>query len=451
MLKFKKFLCNLFLGLIIINSVQTSVYAESPYPDVFAETAVLMDAKTGKVLYGKYEHKQMYPASITKLLTALVAIETHNPTDIITMSKEAVFGIERNSSHIGLDVGEQINLDQGLHALLLASANEVANGIAELCDVSIEAFGEHSTRRAKELGANNTNFVNPHGLHDPNHYTTAYDMALIASEVIKQPYFQEIMNTYTYQIPGTNKTDEIRYLSQPHKLLNENRYGKSFREDVIGGKTGYTTIAGNTLVTMAKEGDIELISVVLKSNSQNLYKDTNMILDYGFDNYKTISLHQSDNIISTVPIYTVKSGQLIHIADADICVQECVNLLASSDLKERMIDPLITLPPRLDKDVSIGDVVGTIEYDYEGAMLSTSNLVVKNLNYLPSPEPTIFPEKPKYAAPVFVLPVIPWASLGMGLVAFICILFLGLLSRHRRHNKLKKRRRKLLRFSKTIK
>lgn len=452
MFKSKKFLCNLFVGIIIINMVQMRLYATAPCPDVFAESAILIDTTTGKVLYGKNENQRLYPASITKLLTALVAIENQNPTDLITMSKEAVFSIERNSSHIGLDVGEQITLDQGLHALLLASANEASNGIAELCDGSIEAFAEHSTRRAKELGANNTNFVNPHGLHDPNHYTTAYDMALISRAVIGQPYFQEIMNTHTYQIPSTNKCDEIRYLSQPHKLLHEKRYGKSYRSDVIGGKTGYTTVAGNTLVTMAKRGEIELIVVVLKSNSQNLYKDTNMILDYGFDNYKTISLHQEDNIISTLPIYSIKSGQLLHVADADICVEACVNLLANAGIKERMINPLISLPKRLDKDIVTGDIVGTIEYDYEGEILSKNNLIVKSINFLPSPEPIIFPEKPNYAASMFALPDIPLLTLGIGASIISLALLLLSILQYRRHNKLQKRRRKkLLRFSKTIK
>ncbi len=451
MLNNKRTLSYFLLGFIILNIFYTPLYANPPVPEVFAESAVLIDAKTGKILYGKNENRRLYPASITKLLTALIAIETQHPTDIITLSNEAVFSIERNSSHIGLDVGEEITLDQGLHALLLASANEVANGIAELCDGSIAAFGEHATRRAKELGANNTNFVNPHGLHDPNHYTTAYDMALISQEVLKQPYFRDIMNTHTYEIPFTNKRKEIRYLSQPHKLLHKKRYGKSYREDVIGGKTGYTTVAGNTLVTMAKRDDIELIVVVLKSDRQNLYKDTNLILDYGFDNYKSISLQKEDSIISSVPVYSVKSGQLLHVADVDVCVQERVDLLTMTNLKEGLIAPTITLPSRIDKDVTIGDVIGTIEYEYEGESLSINNLVVKSLNFLPSPEASVFPAKPMYAAPASIIPPIPWTGLGIGASAIVLILLGRLSFRSRRRSKLKRKQKKLLKFSKTIK
>ena len=451
MFKCKKLFSSLLLGLIIINIIPIPVYATSSYPDVFAEYAILMDAKTGKVLYGKNEHKRAYPASITKLLTALVAMENLRPTDTITMSKDAVFSIERNSSNIWLDVDEQITLDQGLHALLLASANDAANGIAELSHGSIEAFAKYSTQHAKELGAKNTNFVNPHGLHDSNHYTTAYDMALISKEILNQPYFREIMDTHTYQIPATNRCDEIRYLSQPHKLLNQQRFGKLAREDVIGGKTGYTTDAGNTLVTMAKRDDIELIAVILKSNSQNLYKDTNILLDYGFDNYKSISLHQSENIIDSLPLYNIKSGQLIHVADADICVEECVNLLASTEIKERMIDPTIILPDRLDNGISVGDVVGTISYSYEDETLITRNLIVKNVNYIDAPVPTIFTASPKYPGPAFIPANLP--LLSMGLAVFIAFAGLILISfyKSRRNSKLQRRKNRILKFSKTIK
>lgn len=452
MFRHKKILSSLFLFLLIANILYLPVCADTPYPDIFSESAILIDTKTGKVLYGKNENTRQYPASITKLLTALVAIENQKPTDEIIMSQEAVFSIERGSSHIALDVDEQINLAEGLHALLLASANEAANGIAELCDGSIAAFAKHSTARAKELGAMNTNFVNPNGLHDPNHYTTAYDMALISRELINQPYFQEIMNTPTYQIPPTNKSDEIRYLSQPHKLLNKQRYGKTYRSDVIGGKTGYTTVAGNTLVTMAKRGDVELIVVVLKSNSENLYKDTNIILDYGFENYKSISLHQQDNIINSIPMYTIKSGELIHVADCDISVENRVNLLGRSDIKERLIDPVITLPSRLDKDTCVGDVVGTISYDYEGQLLSTNNLVVQKLNYLPDLEPTIAPNKPNYHVSRLIAPPnIPWRYIGLGGSIVSAGLLLLIFCRYRCYNKRQKLKQKIYKFSKTIK
>ena len=439
------------LSLIIINTLRFPLYGNPVYPDIFGEAAILMDGNTGEVLYSKNENKRLYPASITKLATALIAIENRKPTDIITMSKESVFSIEPGSSHIGLDVGEQINLDQGLHALLLASANEAANGIAELCDGSIEDFARHMTRRAKELGAKNTNFTNPHGLHDPNHYTTAYDMALITREAVRQPYFQHIMEETTYQIPPTNKTSEIRYLSQQHRLMNELRDSRMYRNDVIAGKTGFTNEAGNTLVTVAKRGDVELICVVLKSNGANLYSDTNILLDYGFDNFKCISLHQKSNIIGVVPMYTIKSGQLIHMADCNIAVEDDITILTSSDLKQRKIDTIISLPPRIEKNASLGDVVGTIVYKYEGEPLATNNLVIEELNYIPALEPATFPQKPKYIIPATNIP----QGLDLALLCFTAIIVIGGIFRlnimHCRRIKREATRKKTLRFSKTIK
>lgn len=452
MFKHKKLLLTFFIGLFIVNTLNIPIYGNAPYPDIYAESAVLIDGKTGNILYGKNENKRQYPASITKLMTALIAIENQKPTDVLTFTKEAVFGIERNSTHLWLDVDERLNLDQALHGLLLSSANDIANGIAELCDGSISEFAKHATQRAKELGAKNTNFTNPHGLHDPNHYTSAYDMALIGREIIKQPYFLEIMNTPTYQIPPTSKYPEIRYLSQSHKLLNKQRFGSTYREDVIGGKTGYTSDAGNTLVTMAKRGDMELISVVLKSNSQNLYSDTNMLLDYGFDNFKSITLHEQSDSIRSLPMYSIKSGQLIHLADCNISVSQDVSFLGGTDIKERLIETAITLPNRIDQQVSNGDVVGNISYHYAGQTLATSDLVINNVNYLPLAEPAIYPDKPAYTIPSYMIPthvlktytvpIIATGVLGWVLVSFL---------KFQHHNKLQKKRKKILRFSKTIK
>ena len=439
-----------FINLFFIISLSTFIDASYPDLDIYGEAAILMDASTGQVLYSKNENNRLYPASITKLMTALIAIENKKPTDIITMSMEAVYSIEPGSSSIGLDIGEQINLDQGLHALLLTSANDAASGIAELCDEYIEDFAKHMTKRAKELGANNTNFTNPHGLHDENHYTTAYDMALISQEVIQQPYFQEIMQQKTYQIPPTNKTEEIRYLSQQHKLLNEKRDSYMYREDVIAGKTGFTNEAGNTLVTVAKRGDIQLICVVLKSNLANLYTDTNIILDYGFENFKSISLHQKDNIIETLPMYTVKSGQLIHMANCDIGVEEDITVLTGTDLKQRKIDTIISLPPRIDKGASPGDIIGTVSYNYEGESLSTNNLIIENLHYISSVEPAVFPEKPKYTVPPTKIPEefnLIFPSLLAIIISSIIIFNIKSSNRFKRIG----HKKKLLRFSKNIK
>ncbi|MCL2158156.1 MAG: serine hydrolase, partial [Oscillospiraceae bacterium] len=182
----------------------------SSMPQIKSEVAVLIDADTGQVLYGKNQNARIYPASTTKIMTALLALERGNLSDIITMSYDAVWSIGRDTSHVALDENEQLNLEQALYALAIESANDAANGIAELIGGSMENFSGMMTKRAKELGANNTNFTNAHGLQDSNHYTSAYDLAIIMAEAVKIPEFTRMFTTVTYSMPPTNRQPETR-------------------------------------------------------------------------------------------------------------------------------------------------------------------------------------------------------------------------------------------------
>ena len=216
-----------------------------------AQSAILIDASTGTVLYEKDSDAKHYPASITKLMTVLLALEYGNLDETIIFSHDAVFSIEPGSSHIAIDEGEQITMRQALYGIMLQSANEVSNGVAEHIDGSMEAFAQHMTTRAKELGCTGTNFTNANGLHDDNHYTTAHDMALIAKELLKFDFFRELMATLYYEIPPTNKQPETRYLYAQNQLIKDSSI--FYYEYCEGGKTGYTTQAGNTLVAYAKK------------------------------------------------------------------------------------------------------------------------------------------------------------------------------------------------------
>ena len=164
-------------------------------PETAADSAIVINAYTGDIIYGKNINKKQYPASITKLMTVLLTLENGNTDDIMTFSHDAVFSIERNSNHIAIDVGEVLSVADALYAVMLESANEVANGLAEYISGDMDTFAALMTSRAKELGALNTNFTNANGLHDDNHYTTAYDMALIAKELLKFDTFKEVAKT----------------------------------------------------------------------------------------------------------------------------------------------------------------------------------------------------------------------------------------------------------------
>lgn len=252
-------------------------------PQVQAESAVLMDVDYGVCLYEKNMHQKQYPASITKIMTALLTIENANLSDVVTFSENAVYGIEPESSHIGIDVGEQLTVEQCLYGLMLASANEVAMGLAEHVAGSVEAFVDKMNQRAAQLGCEDTHFVNPHGLHDENHYVTAYDMALIAREAYHNQTFLNIVTTIYYEIPPTNMEEETRYLLNHQKLLSDDEW---YYTGCRGGKTGYTDQALNTLVTFAKKENRILVCVNLKTDGTPIYSDTTALLDYGFDNFK---------------------------------------------------------------------------------------------------------------------------------------------------------------------
>ena len=287
-----------------------------------AETAVLIDAASGEILYDKDADKKMYPASITKLMTILLALENGKLTDEITFSHDAVYNIEPGSAHIAILEGETLTLEQVLRAIILRSANEASNGVAEYVDGSVEAFAKHMTERAKELGCTNTNFVNANGLFDENHYTTAHDMALIARELLKHEEYRSMMSETDYEIPPTNLQTETRYLHGQHQMLNPNSI--YYYKDAIGGKTGYTVEAGNTLVTYAERDGLTLIAVVMKCNGAEHYTDTAALFDYGFANYASVKIAAVSDYTSTVPVTETYNKKAVALGKVTIAPSEDV-------------------------------------------------------------------------------------------------------------------------------
>jgi D-alanyl-D-alanine carboxypeptidase len=247
-------------------------------PQILSEGAVLMDASTGAILYGKNAETKYYPASITKLMTALLVAEKSNLSDTVTFSKTATTNLESGAVTLGLVEGDKLTVEQSLYGLMLKSANEVANGLAEHVSGSISAFSALMNARAKELGCTNTNFVNPNGLNNSGHYTTPHDMALIARAAFQNDKVRKVTSTLSYQIPAT-KNAAARTVTMGHKMINSS--DSRYYPGVIGGKTGYTSLAGNTLVTCAEKNGVRLVVVVMKSKSTH-YSDTKSLLDYGF-------------------------------------------------------------------------------------------------------------------------------------------------------------------------
>ena len=249
-------------------------------PAVEAEGAVLMDAATGNVLFSKNGDTKFYPASITKLMTALLVAENCGLDDKVTFSATATTNLESGAVSINMVEGDVMTVRQCLYALLLKSANEVGNALAEHVAGSNAKFAEMMNAKAAALGCTNTHFTNPHGLNDTNHYTTPHDMALIARAAFQNDTVKTVASTRTYTLPPTIKNPSGLTVTMGHKMLNPS--DSRYYPGVIGGKTGYTSKAGNTLVTAVEKDGVRLIAVVMKSKSTH-YTDTKAMFDYGFE------------------------------------------------------------------------------------------------------------------------------------------------------------------------
>lgn len=356
-----------FLIAAFILSSNLAVFAAPP--QVSAPAAILIDAESGRVLYERNADTKMYPASTTKVMTGLLAAEYKDLDEQITASPNVV-KIERGSSQIYINPGEILTMRQLLYALMLPSANDAAIAIAEHLGGSIDGFATLMNERAQSLGAVNTHFVNPNGLHDDNHYTTARDLALIARNGMKNPVFREIVGTYHYEIPATNKQEARNYLTNSNKLISS--YNNKYKyENAIGIKTGYTTKSQHCLVGGAKKDNLELITVVLGDTKEFMYPDTIAMFEYGFANFKKLELLKKDMIVTTV---SIKNGD------------RKLNLLASEDYlltgKEEELEAIqktkvVTQIKDIEAPVKKGDVIATVTYSLENKEQKTINLIAE--------------------------------------------------------------------------
>lgn len=366
-----KKLLNILLPLMIFLLSINITYAEPS--DITAESSILIDASSGKVLFEKNaDRKGMFPASTTKIMTAILAIEKGNPDQVMTASQAAVDDIGKDGSNIGIMAGEQIPLKNLLEALLICSANETANIIAENICSTRQEFVDLMNQKAKELGALNTHFVNPCGAHDANHYTTASDLAKIARYAMTIPEFRKIVDKSSFQMPPTNKHDSWPVLATTNKLMQSD---KNDLYSIDGVKTGYTGPAGYNLVSSAvNSSGMELISVVMgvrgDGAQSNVKKFSKELLDYGFNNYNLINLQKDGKVYrsvgvedaeDTVPLDLVTKGEVSSVLPVD---------QSKWDLKEiPHINSNITAP------VNEGDKLGYIEYKAMGESIGKVDLV----------------------------------------------------------------------------
>ncbi|MCB6365764.1 D-alanyl-D-alanine carboxypeptidase [Intestinibacillus massiliensis] len=261
-----------------------------PVPDIIAPRAALLCAETGQLLLGKDAESPAPPASITKIMTALLVLENcPDLTAATTVSEVAVHSIERGSTHIALDTGEVVTIRDMLGALLVESANDAANVLAEYVGGSLEGFAAMMNEKAAALGCTGTHFANAHGLDDPAHYVTAHDMARITAAAVQYPAFAEYAGASTFTIPVTNKQDEERVFYTKQNMLRKS--SKWYDPEVIAGKNGWTTNAHQTLVTVKRHGGVTLIAVVMgESQKADCLADTAAMFEYGFNELHRVEL-----------------------------------------------------------------------------------------------------------------------------------------------------------------
>lgn len=337
-------------------------------PIISARSAVLMDANTGTILYSKDSHEKMYPASTTKLMTSLLVMEYEGSdlNDLVEMTETAV-DIPWDASSIDLVAGDKLTLEECLYAILVCSANEVSNAVAEYVSGDIDSFVKLMNERAKELGCLDTHFEDPHGYSVNDHMTTAYDLALIAREAFKNELLCKISKTPSYHwYPTEYQAQDIEYGT--HNLFVKGTYNC---EGLIGSKTGFTDESRQVLVTAAERNGMRLIAVVMQEETPNQYIDTLSLFDYGFNDFEAVKVSETENK------YAVTPEDFFH-SDASVFGD-------SSSLFE--IDPasLVILPKTVsfsglastlvyDKDDP--NTIGTVYYSYNGVPLGKAKVIL---------------------------------------------------------------------------
>ena len=397
-----------------------------------SQAAVLMDAETGAVLYEKNMREPLYPASITKLMTALLAMEALEPEQVLTVSQTAVNAVPRTSSHIGLLAGERFTVDQALYAIGMESANDAANVLAEAVAGSLEAFAEKMNEKARELGALDTHFTNANGLPDSGHVTTAYDMALITAAALKQEGLANYFSTVNYTLSATN-------LSSSRSFANKDRLlpgGQYYYEGVLLAKTGWTTAAQGTFAAAVRKGQTTLVAVTLKSPMlEDKYKDTHKLLDYGFSHYASVNV-SGEQITAQLQLgeYTPVKGQKFNYLIPAGSLFTDIRYALSEDAVLSEDGPL--------------QLTVSIDASLEGAILP--QVQVKLERPAPPREDFILSEllsaggaSPEQAQAILEALRIPAAVVGVLLLIFMVLLSRRQLQRHKRRKHLKARIRRM--------
>ena len=349
----------LLFTILFLNNI--NVYAISEL-SVNANASLIIELNSGKIIHEDNINEIIYPASTTKILTAILVLENCSLDEKAIVSKNAVSNLPDGYVVAPLFAGEEMRIEDLLYALMLKSANDAAYVLAEHVGGSVEAFADMMNKKASELGCKNSNFVNPNGIHNENHYSTAYDLFLISKYAMKNKEFVKIVSTYSYVLPSTNKySSNDRIMENTNEFINPD--SDFFNENVRGIKTGTTTQAGNCLITDVSKDGFEIITVVLGAKTSNSkFSETSKMIDYMFDNYTYTEIHKKGDIIKNIDVEkaTKETKNLNIIISNDIIAMNNVNIDPS------MIEPEIALNENIIAPIYKGQELGTIKYTVDG-------------------------------------------------------------------------------------
>ena len=369
--KLKKLFLLFIILLFVSNIFCVFSLAEDTFPRVYAPACILMDADSGKILYSKNANTRMYPASTTKIMTAILTLENCKLDDIAVASHNAVYSIPYGYSVATIQEGEELTIEQLLNVLLIPSANDAAVVLAEHIAGSVEAFSDMMNSKAVELGCKNTHFVNPNGIHNEDHYSTAYDLALMGKYAMRFDTFRSIVKKTSYSLPKTNKYDkEDRLFNTTNDLIKKN-YSSSptnyYYQYATGAKTGYTDAAKSCIVATATKDDVSLIAVVLHDGTtdEGLSQrplDCKTLFEYGFNNYSVKTIAEKNSIAKQISVKnaTTETEKL------DLLYSDDLLGLVPNDVDISAIEPNIKLTENLSAPIFEGTNVGTISYTIDG-------------------------------------------------------------------------------------
>lgn len=363
-IKMKKILIMLFLSLFIMlnNYYVLADDTNLETPEISSKAAFLIDNRTNKVLYSKNENQKMYPASTTKILTAIVVLENCDLNEVITVSYDAIASIPEGYTIANLQVDEELTVEQLLELLLVHSANDAANVLAIHVGGSITSFVSMMNTKVSDLGLTGSHFTNVYGLHDENHYTTAHDLAFIMKYCLKNESFRKIAGQASCAIPATNKYGTRKYNNTNELIIPKTA---SYYPYITAGKTGFTTPAGECLVSSAYKDDLELICVVLGGN--NRFSDTRNLYEYAYSNYSIKNIVNEKDVVGNIDV----SNASKETKNLDLLVAESIPALVTTSDNLESFKPSLTLNEEILAPIQEGDVLGKVTYSINGVDYTT--------------------------------------------------------------------------------